>query len=272
MNDETMTPNPDFRRKSNIESVHRLLGVQPGLLTQSLQAGGDDPYYSQYVFELEGALSVDAFDGAWRDVAARHEILRADFRWEGIAQPAMIVYRQTDAGCAYADWRDVPVSEQHARLAQEWDARRAEGFDLTRAASLQLQLIQVAAQRYWFVWRMHHVQLDGWSLPIVLREVMACYAAHSAGGQPALASAPSLKTYRAWLEAQDRDEAEARWCTALADLSVPTPLPASAAQPDAPRRYAERRLRLDPAASAALVEFARAQRVTLGSVVQAAWA
>ncbi|MFM0736450.1 amino acid adenylation domain-containing protein [Paraburkholderia xenovorans] len=267
-----MTTNADFRRKSNIESVHRLLGVQPGLLTQALQAGGDDPYYSQYVFELEGALSIDAFDGAWRDVVARHEILRADFRWEGLAQPAMIVYRQTDAGCEYADWRELPQAEQHARLVQEWDARRAVGFDLARAASLQLHLIQVAAQRFWFVWRMHHVQLDGWSLPIVLREVMARYAARSAGlGEP-LAHAPSLKRYRSWLDAQDRDAAEARWCDALADLDVPTPLPASAAQQDAQRRYAELRLRLDSQASAALVDFARAQRVTLGSVVQAAWA
>nr|WKF59528.1 Linear gramicidin synthase subunit D [Paraburkholderia busanensis] len=267
-----MTTNPDFRRKSNIESVHRLLGVQPGLLTQALQAGADDPYYSQYVFELEGALSIDAFDGAWRDVVARHEILRADFRWEGLAQPAMIVYRETDAGCEYDDWRALSDAQQHARLAQAWDARRAEGFHLARAASLQLHLIQVAEQRFWFVWRMHHVQLDGWSLPIVLREVMARYAARSAGLGGPLAPAPGLKVYRTWLDAQDRDAAEARWCAALAGLDVPTPLPASAAQTDAQRRYAELRLRLDPAASAALVEFARAQRVTLGSVVQAAWA
>ncbi|WP_183723571.1 non-ribosomal peptide synthetase [Paraburkholderia sp. WP4_3_2] len=267
-----MTTNPDFRRKSNIESVHRLLGVQPGLLTQALQAGSDDPYYSQYVFELEGALSIDAFDGAWRDVVARHEILRADFRWEGLAQPAMIVYRETDAACECDDWRGLSEADQHARLAQAWDARRAEGFHLARAASLQLQLIRVAEQRFWFVWRMHHVQLDGWSLPIVLREVMARYAARSAGPGEPLAPAPGLKVYRSWLDAQDRDAAEARWCAALAGLDVPTPLPASTAQSDARRRYAELRLRLDPAASAALVEFARTQRVTLGSVVQAAWA
>ncbi|CAB3754979.1 non-ribosomal peptide synthetase [Burkholderia paludis] len=268
---ETNPTQADFRRKSNIESLHRLLGVQPGLITQSLQAGADDPYYSQYVFEFEGTVSEPAFDAAWRDVIARHEILRADFRWEGLAQPAMIVYRQTDAGCACHDWRGLSGDEQRARLASDWEARRAAGFDLAHAASLDLQLIRVGDARYWFVWRLHHVQLDGWSLPIVLREAMTRYVARTAGvGE--LPAAPRLDAYRRWLGAQEAGAAEARWCDALADLTVPTPLPESSGEPQAERRYAERRVRLDADEAAALAEFARAQRVTLGTVVQAAWA
>ncbi|MBF7140779.1 MULTISPECIES: non-ribosomal peptide synthetase [Pseudomonas] len=276
MTSDAMPTGSPFRRKSNIESVQHLVGVQPGLLSQALQAGGDDPYFSQYVFELDGTLDVAAFEAAWRDVILRHEILRADFRWQGLSQPAMVVYRDTGLGCTHLDWSALGAAQQQAQLDAAWAQCRAQGFDLENAADLQLQLIALGEGRYWFVWRLHHVQLDGWSLPIVLRDVMALYTqavGEASGNEPLGAHpAPRLKAYRQWLDAQDRGAAEQRWCDALAPFSVPTPLPVSAGNATAGgRRYAEWRWRLAGDDSQALAAFAREQRVTLGSLVQAAW-
>ncbi|WP_374190626.1 condensation domain-containing protein, partial [Streptomyces sp. CRB46] len=55
----------------------------------------------------------------------------------------------------------------------------------------------------------HHIVLDGWSMPVLLRELMALYAS---GGDPA--ALPRVRPYReylAWLDARDREAARTAW-------------------------------------------------------------
>ena len=40
---------------------------------------------------------------------------------------------------------------------------------------MRLGLIRVADDSWWFLWIHHHVLLDGWSLPHLVKEVMLFY-------------------------------------------------------------------------------------------------
>ena len=42
-------------------------------------------------------------------------------------------------------------------------------------------LVQLAEDTYQFVWSLHHLLLDGWSLPLFLQEVFQMYDAFCAG-------------------------------------------------------------------------------------------
>ena len=65
--------------------------------------------------------------------------------------------------------------EQQRLLAHLLDSERARGFDLDQAPLLRLTLLRTGEHTYGFIWSFHHLLLDGWSLPLVLREVFTLY-------------------------------------------------------------------------------------------------
>ncbi|MFM0642762.1 amino acid adenylation domain-containing protein [Paraburkholderia bryophila] len=267
-----------FRLKDNIEKIAPLTDIQAGMLALALR-GDADPYYAQKVLEFAGPLDVDALGRAWRTVVAKHAMLRTDFRWNGLKSPLQVVYRTSDATLALDDWRALSSVEQRAKLAEEWQAARTRGFNFEHAASLELQLLRVGDARYWFVWRLHHIQIDGWSMAAVLAACVAAYDRHRTGSASVAdeAAEPPFHRYVEWLQKRTFDD------TALPPLLAhdgwPTPLPASRARgahaaPDTAARapFAEQTVVLDATRTATLERFARERRVTLNTLVQAAWA
>ncbi|SAL45217.1 amino acid adenylation protein [Caballeronia sordidicola] len=277
-----------FRRKDNIEKIVALTDIQAGMLAHALR-GGTDPYHTQKALEFEGPLDVAALRRAWCDVVAKHAILRTDFRWNGLKSPVQVVYRNAadDEAAAFVaeDWRELDTASQRRRLADEWRAAHARGFNFERAANLDLRLIRVGEARHWLVWRLHHVQLDGWSLATVLAACIEAYDQHRGGDAAHAVQAPEPPFYRyvEWLQKQSLDDAAFRTAFAplLAHDAWPTPLPArsQARSPDraseqgsARAECAEQTIVLDAGHSAALERFARERRVTLNTLLQAAWA
>ena len=64
---------------------------------------------------------------------------------------------------------DVDVDEQIQRVCA---AERAAVCDLADQPAFRVALIRTAADRHRFVLTNHHIVLDGWSLPILLREII----------------------------------------------------------------------------------------------------
>ena len=62
----------------------------------------------------------------------------------------------------------------------------------------------------------HHIVLDGWSMPILLREIFAGYY-----GQR-LPAAASYRRFVTWLAGRDLDAAHAAWREVLAGFDTPT--------------------------------------------------
>ena len=108
---------------------------------------------------------------------------------------------------------------------------RAQGFDLARPPLLRLSLVRLEQQRWVLVFTNHHILLDGWSMPVLVRELLALYAQ---GGDPAgLPPVTPYRDYLAWLSTRDRAVAEEAWAEALAGLEQPTRLAASGRRPHA---------------------------------------
>ncbi|MEU1276594.1 condensation domain-containing protein [Streptomyces sp. NPDC005799] len=75
-------------------------------------------------------------------------------------------------------------------------------------------LLRLAECRHRLVLTNHHILWDGWSLPLLVRELVALY--ERGGDDTGLAPAASYRAYVAWLAGQDRDAALAAWQEALA--------------------------------------------------------
>ena len=102
---------------------------------------------------------------------------------------------------------------------------RAAGFDLRRAPLLRVALFRTDEREHHLVITHHHLILDGWSLPLILRDVLALYDAHRRGEPAGLAPAPRYRDYVAWLQTRAPEASEAFWREALAGFAAPTLLP-----------------------------------------------
>ena len=261
--------------KKNIADVYPLSPMQQGMLFHSLAAPESGIYVEQLCCLLQGALDMDAFAAAWQCLAARNPILRTAFVGEGLKEPVQVVQRQITVPVNLVDWRDLPVAEQEEQRQMFLAAERHHGFDLSKAPLLRLALHRLDGERFYFTWTYHHILLDGWSLPILLQELIAIYETLRQGEAVRLPEKRPYRDYISWLKRQDMNQAEQFWRQKLAGFTAPTPLvvncpiPAEAAERPS---SAEVEIQLPQKITGALQALARQHQFTLNTFVQGAWA
>ena len=104
-----------FGHVRGIEDVYPLTPLQQGILFHALYAPGSGVYVEQLTCTLRGPLDTAAFAAAWRQVMARHPILRSSFRWEGLDAPVQVVHAKATLPIEEQDWRGVSAEEQARR-------------------------------------------------------------------------------------------------------------------------------------------------------------
>ncbi|MET9662797.1 amino acid adenylation domain-containing protein, partial [Streptomyces sp. NPDC006510] len=247
-----------LERTGRIADVLPATPLQVGLSFHTLVRDDHDTdvYVVQAVTTLAGELDPD------RMAEAAHELLRR--------HPALRVYLGT-AG-------DDVVQVIPAEVALDWrkddrfpEAARADlqrPFDPARPPLIRFLLSRIGPAEHKLVITNHHALLDGWSMPLVGRTLLAVYAELSGG--PAAPAAPPLPEYFRWLAGRDREASLAAWRDALAGLDDATRL-APASTGTAVERPGRETVGLGREFSDRLRAFAREQGVTLTTVLQTAW-
>jgi amino acid adenylation domain-containing protein len=257
----------------NIADIYELSPMQQGLLFHTLFAPDSGVYFNQLGCTVRGNLNVAAFQKAWQQVVERHPILRTGFYWEELDKPLQVVHRQVEIPWQQHDWRSLSASEQQEQLAAFLQADREQGFELNQAPLMRCILIQFIDDTYQFIWSHHHLLIDGWSLPIILREVFACYDAFDQGQDVYLATPRPYRDYILWLQQQDFAQAESFWKQELQGFTAPTPLAVDTVGLSHQKpTYTEQQLQLSPVVTASLRSLARQHRLTLNILVQGAYA
>ena len=259
---------------ANIEDIYALSPLQQGLLFHSLYEPGSGIYIEQLGWALEGVFHPDAFEQAWQFTVARHPALRTAFAWEGLEEPVQVVHCSAVPPIERLDWTQVPADEHERRLDELLELDRQRGFDLSIAPLMRLTLVERGPRQRFFIWSHHHILLDGWSVPLVLREVFGRYAASRRGQVLNLAPVPPFRNYMQWLSEQDSAGAEAYWRNLLRGFTAPTLLGSLSASSAAPasQHYGVRSYLLPETLAEALRGFGRTHRLTLNTLVQGAWA
>ncbi|TCP58033.1 amino acid adenylation domain-containing protein [Tumebacillus sp. BK434] len=259
-------------RIDNLEDIFLLTPLQQGMLFHTLMEPESGVYFVQFRLGIEGNLDAGALQEAWQDVTGRHAALRTEIHWQGLEKPVQVVYKQVTVPFAHLDWRGLTAEEREARFAAFLQEDRRKGFQLTDAPLMRLCLLRFADEVYRLVWSSHHLLMDGWSMPVVIQEVLALYQAKTQGREVRLTEARSYGDYIRWLRQQNLEQAESYWRSLLQGFSAPTPLPLQ--KPAAEQHsgaFEKAALVLSVQDTERLQSLARRNRVTLGSFVQAAW-
>ncbi|WP_097246838.1 amino acid adenylation domain-containing protein [Nocardia amikacinitolerans] len=244
--------------------------LQSGMLFHAQFADASiDAYMLQFVLDLDGRVNAERLRSAAKALVDRHANLRVAFADTGDGRSVQVVPDSVEV-----PWRQIALDHLDPAVAVS-EAERikaadmAQHFDMRTAPLLRFTLLRTATERFHLIVTSHHILLDGWSVPLLMRELLTIYALGVRSRH-----LPKIRPYRdylEWLVAQDQDAARKAWRSALAGITEPTPL-VGAANREISAGIGEVDFVFSPEQTAALTGAAARAGVTVNTVVQAAWA
>ena len=154
------------------------------------------------VYEFRGTLDKSALLSAFESLIERHEILRTTFiTVDGELKQRIRSFAESGFRVEEVDLRQERAWEEKAReYAQEESIRP---FDLEQGPLLRCVLLELASERSIFLFTMHHIISDGWSMGVLIKEVLSLYEAYSSGrANPLLPLRIQYKDYTYWQNSQ----------------------------------------------------------------------
>lgn len=244
---------------------------------RAFDTGGTDGAFGAHhvlagAWRVTGSVDADVLADALRDVVDRHEVLRTTIA-RGAAAALQTVHPPTDPELTVLEASDDgrPRDVLAEELLNEVDATP---LPVDVLPHLRAVLARFDATDAVLVLTTHHTATDGWSLGLIARDVVACYAARTAGGAPP----PAPPSYGAFADAQ-QDIAQhpavgpalEHWRERLAGGRIVAIPVDRSRRPGTVAAYGAHRFALDQATSAAVRRTARGARSTPFMVLLAAY-
>ena len=217
-------------------------------------------YHIPGALRLHGHLDLAALQRSFDSLLARHESLRTQLvddgqrLWQAVMPQARVQIQQ-----AHVD---------QAQLMARVEEEVARPFDLHQAPLLRVTLLHLAEDEHVLVMVQHHIVSDGWSMQVMVEELVQLYAAHSQGHDLQLPELPiQYADYalwqRGWMEAGEQARQLAYWQALLGGEQPVLELPLDRLRPaQQSHRGASLQVHLQPTLVAGLKRLAQQEGVT----------
>lgn len=191
--------------------------------------GDTGVYHMSAALRIRGKLDPSVLGQCHREIIRRHETLRTGFTTrEG--EPRQVVASELRFELPVVDLQKVPPEEREIRARIVTNDCVREPFDLSQPPLLRSVLARFSNDEYLWVFTIHHIISDGWSVGVFVREVTTLYRAFSAGEPSPLPDLPiQYVDYAAWqshwLHSATVEKQISYWRTALAGAPALLTLP-----------------------------------------------
>ncbi|WP_431902931.1 amino acid adenylation domain-containing protein [Nonomuraea sp. bgisy101] len=232
-----------------------------------------DASYNMFMVQrLRGRLSIEALGHALDTLVARHPTLRARFPADE-GRPVQVVEPSMKLEPVIVDLGDVPAAEREGRATTLVAELTNTPFDLAAGPLVRVHLLALSDTDHVLCLVLHHIVADGWSLKLLLGELVSAYAAASRGGRADLPE-PSLdyRDFAAWQRSREPSQRDLDyWRAQLAGLE-PLELPVDRPRPAVRTPSGDYKVRrIGAELTARLERLARDERCTLFMVLLAAY-
>ena len=241
--------------------------LQTGIYFHSTYADVD-PYVVQQIVDLAGPVDPARLRVAANLLTTRHPNLGAAFRAAEDGSIFAVVEPGAELPWSYTDLSDLGDDAARRRITELAEAGREQPFDLSEPPLMRYALARLDSQRHVLIQTVHHIVADGWSVPVVLRELLALHDDPAA----ALPAPPPYREYLQWVIGAHSESSLEAWRAELAGVDEPTRL-ADALPLNRSRESGFGKVGTEPSPELAtgIADWAGRRGVTASSVLGAAW-
>ncbi|WP_375772170.1 amino acid adenylation domain-containing protein [Archangium gephyra] len=203
-------------------------------------------YHDLFSYRLALPLNETLLRRALRSVTDRHEALRTAFALKAEPTPLQWVYAAVTPHLEVFDLSELREEDQAAGFDAWFDRERATDFDVTRPSLVRFFAHRHGPASFTLTLSFHHAILDGWSLSLLIRELVSRYSAALRQGDEPMPGVlpPKYRDYvKVELESRESAEAGAFWQDELRGATY-TALPRPP-QHGAQARWSETKVALD---------------------------
>ncbi|MGH9761446.1 MAG: amino acid adenylation domain-containing protein, partial [Blastocatellia bacterium] len=150
------------------------------------------------VFRAQGELNISALEQSLAEIVRRHEALRTSFPICN-GTPFQQVDEQRPEPIHTVDLAGVRSPRAEAAADSLIKNETLRPFDLSAGPLLRTAVLRVSHSEALFLLTVHHIVADGWSVPILLRELRDLYLAFIRGSESSLEELPiQYSDFSAW--------------------------------------------------------------------------
>ncbi|RLJ72741.1 non-ribosomal peptide synthetase [Pedobacter alluvionis] len=217
-----------------VQESYPLSNAQYRLWVMDQFEGGHTAYTITKGFYLKGFVEANHLEAAFHMSVQRHESLRTVFRVID-GEPRQVILPDLKFQIEYEDVSKLESIKSYLRYEVEksvnWD------FDLANGPLMRVKLFRISPEEYAMIFGIHHIVSDGWSVGVLVKEVMHFYEVCCEKTEPVLEELQvHYKDYSAWLDQKINSIKGADfknfWKSQFEGITEPINLPVDFNRPD----------------------------------------
>ncbi|MEL6866891.1 MAG: amino acid adenylation domain-containing protein [Bacteroidota bacterium] len=263
-----------LKRSDRIELMYPLSPLQEGMLFHTVLNGESGAYVNQLLADFWD-LDLSNFRQSWAQVQSAHNILRTAFFYKELATPFQAVYKKAPIPLSVFDLKGFTEEQQKVQIANFLEKDRQKGFDTEQPPLMRLTIFQINQSRCRMVWTYHHVLTDGWSMSVLMSELLQGYEQLNNGQAIPVFPKDSYRDYIRFIQGIDKNRQYRFWKNYLQDIEGPTLLPFVTNEPlhnKGSRAVGKIRAAFDRENSQRIRTYGQNNHLTVNTLVQGAWA
>lgn len=186
-------------------------------------------------YELRGPINLVALNESVNLITSRHQSLRTTFE-KSEPDPLQIIHQLDRFAVPLVDITDLPVSGRRFEAVTICNKEAHRGFDLAKGPLFRWLLIRLDEQEHVLVFTIHHIISDGWSMGIIVSDLMRLYSDMVKGHPVSLTPltyeyADYSMAQTEWMNSQACHAQISYWKDKFKDIPEPLELPTDFPRP-----------------------------------------
>ncbi len=255
----------------NVKDIYALSDSQKGMLFHYTIDPESEDYFGQIHCPISGKIDAMLFEKAWREVVRNNPALSTAYVYENLNETVQVVCdtEKSSSFSVYKKDSDMSDSDCIEMLLKKDRENKflLDKFPLSRVVLAELD------DHTEFILSFPHISLDGWSIFIILKELVEMYCSFVAEGKPCqLEKKGDLKEFIEYQNRLDDVAANNYWKEYLNGFNGKNEIWGIAVENDEPRMFIQKNITLNKQDTDMLNAKAKENGITVNVLLQCALA